>query len=75
VTVRAKYNAAQGLVEDGVDGLVVEPEDREIAKAVKKIIEENSDYSKISEAPFRKAKKYDWNEVVGKIENSYEDFA
>ncbi|WP_243684716.1 glycosyltransferase [Methanosarcina barkeri] len=38
VTVRAKYNAAQGLVEDGVDGFIVGLEEREIAKAVIKII-------------------------------------
>ena len=74
VTVKEMYNAAQGLVEDGVDGLVVELGDREIAKAVQKIIGKNSDYRKISEAAFRKAEKYDWTEAVVKIENSYEEF-
>lgn len=75
VTVREKYNAAQGLVENGVDGLVVKSEDKEIAMAVQKIIQKNSDYGKISEAAFRNAEKYDWNEAVGKLENSYEEFA
>lgn len=75
VTVRAKYNAAQGLVDNGVDGFAVEPEDREIAKGIERIFVKNTTYKQVSEAAFRKAKKYDWNEVVGKIENSYEDFA
>jgi len=74
VTVRAKYNAAQGLVENGVDGLVAEPEDREIAKAVQKIIQKNSDYSKISEAALRNAEKYNWKEIVEKICVVYEDY-
>ncbi len=74
VTIRAKYNAAQGLVENGVDGLVTEPEDKEIAKAVQKIIQKNSDYGKMSEAAFRKAEKYNWNEIVKKICIVYEDY-
>ncbi|KKG16635.1 MULTISPECIES: glycosyltransferase family 4 protein, partial [unclassified Methanosarcina] len=75
VTVREKYNAAQGLVEDGVDGFVVELEEREIAKAVEKMIEKSSGNRKVSEAAFNKAKKYDWDEALVKLENSYEELA
>jgi glycosyltransferase involved in cell wall biosynthesis len=75
VTVREKYNAAQGLVEDGVDGLVVELEEREIAKAVEKMIEKSSGNRKVSEAAFNKAEKYDWDEALVKLENSYEELA
>jgi glycosyltransferase involved in cell wall biosynthesis len=74
VTVRAKYNAAQGLVENGVDGLVVEPEDREIAKAIQKIIRRSSDYRKISEAAFRRAKDYNWEEIVENITSVYKGY-
>ncbi|MGB9938725.1 glycosyltransferase family 4 protein [Methanosarcina sp.] len=74
VTVRAKYNAAQGLIENGVDGLVVEKEYREIAKALQKIIEKNSNYRGISEAAFRKAKNYDWEEIIEKVCLVYEDY-
>ncbi|AKB73996.1 Glycosyltransferase [Methanosarcina lacustris Z-7289] len=73
VTVREKYNAAQGLVEDGVDGLVVELEEREIAKAVKKMIEKSSGNKTASEAAFNKAKKYDWDEIVENLHLVYED--
>ncbi|AKB19743.1 Glycosyltransferase [Methanosarcina sp. WWM596] len=74
VTVKQKYNAAQGLVEDGVDGLVVDLEERAIAKAVKKMIEKNSGNRKASEAAFNKAKKYDWDEIVENIHSVYEDY-
>jgi glycosyltransferase involved in cell wall biosynthesis len=73
ITVREKYNAAQGLVEDGVDGLVVELEEREIAKALEKMIEKNSGNRKASEAAFNKAKKYDWDEIFENIQLVYED--
>jgi glycosyltransferase involved in cell wall biosynthesis len=75
VTVREKYNAAQGLVDDGVDGLVVELGDREIAVGVEKILGRNTKYKKISEAILRKAKTYDWSEAVIKLENSYKEFS
>jgi len=49
----------------------VEPEDREIAKAIKKIIRRSSDYRKISEAAFRRAKDYNWEEIVENITSVY----
>lgn len=33
ITVKEKYNAAQGLVDDGLDGFVVTLEEKEIAQA------------------------------------------
>jgi glycosyltransferase involved in cell wall biosynthesis len=74
VTVKAKYNAAQGLVENEVDGFVVEPEDIEIAKSIQKIIGKNLDYNKISKAALRKAEKYDWGKIVEKLCLTYGDF-
>ncbi len=75
VTVREKYNAAQGLVDDGLDGFVVALRDKEIAAGIEKIMERDTKYKKLSEAAFQKAKKYDWSEAVIKLENSYEEFA
>lgn len=74
VTVRAKYNAAQGLVENGVDGLVVEPEDREIAKAIQKIIRRSSDYERSQKPHFRRAKDYNWEEIVENITSVYKGY-
>jgi len=73
VTVREKYNAAQGLVEDGVDGFVVRLEEKEIAKAVEKIIKKNSGNIEASEAAYNKAEKYDWDEIVENICSMYEN--
>jgi hypothetical protein len=58
-----------------VDGLVVESEDREIAKGIERTFVKNTSYKQMSEAVFRNAKKYDWNEAVAKLENSYEELA
>lgn len=74
ITVKEKYNAAQGLVEDGVDGFVVELEEREISKAVEKIIKKGSQNRKISETAFNKAKKYSWSGIVKDTLLVYEYF-
>lgn len=74
VTVREKYNAAQSLVEDGVDGLVVELEDREIAKGVEKIIKEETRYRKFSAKGLSKAGEYDWEKIVLELILYYNHF-
>lgn len=72
VTVRAKYNAAQGLVENGVDGFVVELDEKEIAKAVIKIIGSTSRSKIASESALRKADNYDWEEIVTNVQLMFE---
>jgi glycosyltransferase involved in cell wall biosynthesis len=75
VTVKEKYNAAQGLAENEIDGLVVELDEREIAKGIERLIVDDSNYKKMSEAALQKAKKYEWDEILEKLENYYEDLA
>lgn len=72
VTVKEKYNAAQGLIEDEVDGFVVSLEDREIAQAVGKIIEDDTIYKNMSKAAFQKSQDYDWNKSLSNLINIYE---
>jgi len=72
VTVKEKYNAAQGLVEDGIDGFVVSLEDREIAQAVWKIIEDDTSYKNMSKAAFQKSRDYDWDKALSVLKNIYE---
>jgi len=72
VTVKEKYNAAQGLVEDGIDGFVVSLEDREIAQAVWKIIEDDTTYKNMSKAAFQKSRDYDWDKALSILKNIYE---
>ncbi len=73
LTVREKYNAAQGLVEDGVDGFVVELGERELAEGVQKILGECSSYRNMSEYATRKTEKYEWEEVLTKLNSFYEE--
>ena len=74
VTVKEKYNAAQGLIADGIDGFVVGLDEREIAKAIDKIIKEHQEGIKYSEAILNKAKKYDWDEIVKNVLIAYRGF-
>lgn len=63
VTVKQKYNAAQGLVEDGVDGFVVELEEREIAEGVEKMLENENYYEKMAASAYNRAGEYEWDKV------------
>jgi len=74
VTVSERHNAAQSLVEDGVDGLVVELGDREIAKGVEKTIKEKACYKKFSAMSLRKAGEYDWEKIVSELILFYDHF-
>ncbi|AKB33556.1 hypothetical protein MSSIH_2866 [Methanosarcina siciliae HI350] len=67
VTVKQKYNAAQGLVEDGVDGFVVRLEGREIAGGVGKILENENYYEKMAASAYKKAEKYEWEKVFEQL--------
>jgi glycosyltransferase involved in cell wall biosynthesis len=60
VTVREKYNAAQGLVENGVDGFVVQLGDREIAAGVEKILGNERGYTEMTAFAVNKTGKYEW---------------
>jgi glycosyltransferase involved in cell wall biosynthesis len=63
VTVTERYNAAQGLVDDGVDGFVVKLGDTEIAEGVKKIIKNVDGYANMSISAVKKTRKYEWDAI------------
>jgi glycosyltransferase involved in cell wall biosynthesis len=63
ITVNQKYNAAQYLVSDGVDGLVVPLDENEIAAGIEKLLLEK-DYGSLSRAALKKAENYDWKNVL-----------
>ena len=71
VTVNERYNAAQELVDDGMDGFVVNLDADAVKVAIKKIIQESIDYKEAVERAFCKAKKYDWNDIVTNILFAY----
>jgi len=71
VTVRERYNAAQGLVDDGVDGFVVKLDADEIRACIKKVIQVDIDYKEMVERAFYKSEKYNWDEIVANILYTY----
>lgn len=75
VTVREKYNAAQGLVENGVNGFVVGLEEGEIAKSVNKILQIDNAYMEMTENTIKKAKDFDWDRLATELLSIYEEFS
>ncbi len=72
VTVKERYNAAQGLVEDGVNGFVVELGERGLAEGVRKILENGSYYEEMAVSAFKKAEKYEWDKILSQLYSFYE---
>jgi len=66
LTVKEKYNAAQSLVENGVNGFVTQLEPGEIASGIRKVLENKTFYRKASEASLEKAEEYDWGQIIEK---------
>jgi glycosyltransferase involved in cell wall biosynthesis len=74
VMVRSEMNAALDLVEDGLNGLVVDPTPEEVAEAILELLKDER-YGSLSE-PFRRvAERYDWSIITDSIEKVYEDVA
>lgn len=67
VTVNEKYNAAQSLVENGVNGLIVKPGDRGIAQGLEEIIRDEAAYESYSAVSLLKAREYDWEKIVSEL--------
>jgi glycosyltransferase involved in cell wall biosynthesis len=66
VTVRAKYNAAQGLIEDS-SGIVVDLGEKEIAEGVEKILENGNYYEEMAASASKRAGKYEWNTIFEQL--------
>jgi glycosyltransferase involved in cell wall biosynthesis len=74
VMVRSEMNAALDLMEDGLNGLVVDPTPEEVAEAILELLKDER-YGSLSE-PFRRvAERYDWSIITDSIEKVYEDVA
>jgi glycosyltransferase involved in cell wall biosynthesis len=69
VTVREKHNAAQGLVEDGVDGFVVRLDEKEIAESVNKILQTDN-YTEMTKYT-KKARSSDWDMLSTELLSIY----
>jgi glycosyltransferase involved in cell wall biosynthesis len=70
ITVDHKDNAARDLTEEGKNGFVCQLNEKEIAKRIMRILENNSG-RKMKEGCMDLAKKYDWGKIVDEIEGVY----
>lgn len=66
VTVRERYNAAQGLVEASC-GIVVELGEKEIAEGVGKILENENYYEEMAASASKRAEKYEWDTIFEQL--------
>ncbi|MCE7698474.1 MAG: glycosyltransferase family 1 protein [Methanobacterium paludis] len=69
VVVKHKMNAACDLINNGKNGFVVEPSDKDMAA---KIIQAMKDKEKMKPHCVDFASQYDWDDIVGLLEKHYE---
>jgi glycosyltransferase involved in cell wall biosynthesis len=71
ITVDAPRNYARDLVEDGVTGRVVPPDEKLIGEAVMGLVADDAGRSRMGEASRKLADGYDWDAVTRMLENCY----
>jgi len=65
ITVSEKRNAAQDLIDEGVNGFVVELDSDQIDSVLKKILLDDSFPEMCVEDTFLKVGKYEWDNILG----------
>lgn len=70
ITVSHKDNAAENLIEEGKNGFICYLKEEKIADKIIRVLK-NSLAGKMKKSCMDFAKKYDWNEIVDKIEEVY----
>ena len=72
VVVRAPYSAAHEIVEDGVNGLVVEPSAGSLGAAISVLLENPTKRQQMAAAALDAASRYDWSVITRKMLSIYE---
>ena len=70
ITIDHKDNAAGDLIEEGRNGFICRLDEEEVSKIIIRILK-NSSGLKMKKACMDLAKKYDWDNIVDKIEEVY----
>ncbi|MCE7698475.1 MAG: glycosyltransferase family 4 protein, partial [Methanobacterium paludis] len=71
IVIKHKMNAACDLINNGKNGFVVEPSDKDMAE---KIIQGIKDKEKMKPHCTDFASQYDWDDIVGLLEKHYEKY-
>ena len=72
VVARAPYSAAHEIVEDGVNGLVVEPSAGSLGGAISLLLENPTERQQMAAAALDAASGYDWSVITRKMLRIYE---
>jgi glycosyltransferase involved in cell wall biosynthesis len=75
VVARAPHSAAWMLLEDGVDGLVCNPEADAFADAIGRLLADRESWTRMSGAALASAASRDWSTIAGQMERVYLDLA
>jgi len=70
ITLDHKDNAAKGLIAGGENGFVCQPNEKDLADSISRILSTNSN-EKLKESCINSAREYDWNKTIGEIEEVY----
>ncbi len=71
ITVNEKYNAAQGLIDEGVNGLITGLDPDQLACALRNMLQNSTLLEMSSQAAFEKAGNYEWDLIIPKLEYVY----
>ena len=70
--IGGRIPAISNVIDDGVNGLLVDQNTREIAEATLKILQDESFARTLGEAGHRKAlEQFTWDAVVGRVSHAY----
>ena len=76
VVVASRLPGYDEVVDDGVDGLLVAPrKPRVLAAALRRLLDEPQLAADLAREGLRRVRRYDWERVVGEIEEVYEEVA
>ncbi|MDY6895879.1 MAG: glycosyltransferase family 4 protein, partial [Thermotogota bacterium] len=73
IIVKHEKNAGVGVVKDGYNGYVLDLSAEDIAERIIFLLQNNNKLNELSKNSMEFAKDYDWNVVVRRIEEVYEE--
>ena len=71
ITIRHETNAAAELIQDGVNGYVTQPDEKEISGKITELLGDEEKHKKMSQAAAESAQKYSWEKTTDEIEKYY----
>ena len=70
ITFNHKDNATTGLIQEGANGFVCQPNEHDLARCISLVLSADPD-EKLRESCIDSARRFDWNRIIGEIEEVY----